>query len=398
MLTRLRPVALLALAFLTLWTTFTAAAPRQEASLPGVLVGGLDGSWRSVAQGAFQLTGMDAANARLRFPASRPVLPEDGFTAQLVSGDVVHGTIADGGEEALGLRVRAGAVVSLPIESMRLLRAVELRDQIGLDAPEAGDRLWRRVGKAFDRIDGLLVGFSTMGVTFEGQLGESEYPWNEVGALWIEPLGELEAASGTGRVAVDLVDGSRLRGAFERFESGKLFLDVGAKSKLVLESSGILEVNLDDARLRFVSDLAFESVGPPGLFGDDLGLMVPPVRDRSVVGTPLLAREQAYAHGLGVHAPSRLRIEWKGGGVLRGKVAIDDSVKRLSVDGAVIFRVHLDGKQVFESKELTVKSGVVTLPAIDLTDHQVIELEVNEASRSVMGDRADWLDLCITQS
>ena len=229
MLTRLRPVALLALAFLTLWTTFTAAAPRQEASLPGVLVGGLDGSWRSVAQGAFQLTGMDAANARLRFPASRPVLPEDGFTAQLVSGDVVHGTIADGGEEALGLRVRAGAVVSLPIESMRLLRAVELRDQIGLDAPEAGDRLWRRVGKAFDRIDGLLVGFSTMGVTFEGQLGESEYPWNEVGALWIEPLGELEAASGTGRVAVDLVDGSRLRGAFERFESGKLFLDVGAK-------------------------------------------------------------------------------------------------------------------------------------------------------------------------
>ena len=83
---------------------------------------------------------------------------------------------------------------------------------------------------------------------------------------------------------------------------------------------------------------------------------------------------------------------------MRGKVAIDDSVKRLSVDGAVIFRVHLDGKQVFESKELTVKSGVVTLPAIDLTDHQVIELEVNEASRSVMGDRADWLDLCITQS
>lgn len=409
MSTRLHPATFFALvlaalvalgASLPAVAAWTSSGPQTPAEgLPQIQVGGLDGAWRSVPLGPFRLTAMDAANARLRFPASQAVQPENGFTAQLIWGDVVHGTIASsasGGEEALALRVRAGAVVDLPIESMRLLRAVELRDQVGLDAPEAGDRLWRRVGKAFDRIDGLLVAFSPTGVVFEGQLGEREYPWSELGALWIEPLGEVAAPGGEGRVAVDLVDGSRLRGAFERFENGKLFLDVGAEDQLVLDGTGMLEVNLDDERLTFVSDLPFTSVGPPGLFGDDLGLVVPPVRDRSVMGTPLLARGRAFAHGIGVHAPSRLRIDWTGGGVLRGAVAIDDSVERLSVDGSVVFRVHVDGKPVFESKPLSVTTDVVTLPAIPLKGAKAIELEVDEAALSVMGDRANWLDLRIT--
>ena len=265
-----------------------------EAGPTEVRIGGLDGGWRTTPLGPLRLTTLNAATARLRFFGNAAVLPDAGFTVRLLSGDTIHGTVASGDEAVLGLRVRGGAEVALPIEAVRELRAVDLRDQVGLDAPEAGDRLWRRVGEAFDRVDGLLVAFGSAGVTFEGQLGEREYPWTEVGALWVEPLGGAPVFdAGDRSVAVDLVDGSRLRGGFERLENGKLFLNVGDEEALVIDAAGILEVNLDDTRLAFVSELAFQPVGPPGLFGDDLGLRVPPVRDRAVVGTPLMARGAA---------------------------------------------------------------------------------------------------------
>lgn len=391
---RLRPTALLALVLVALWGS-AFALPRTQDAQPQVEVAALGGPWKRLPLGTFRLTAMDAANARVRFPGNAAELPTAGFTVQRLSGDVVHGTIAGGSDEALELRVRGGAALALSIESIRSLRAVDLRDQVGLDAPDGGDRLWRRVGEAFDRIDGLLVAFGPAGVTFEGQLGEREYTWNEVGALWIEPLGELEDESGG--VGVTLVDGSRLHGGFQRIENGKLFLDVGADAALVLDTSGVLELDIDDERLAFVADLPFVDVGAPGLFGDDLGLVMPPQRDRSVVGSPLAARGRVFARGLGVHAPSTLRLEWKAGGTLRGAVAIDDSVEQLMVDGSVVFRVRVDGERVFESKELTVNSALVELPAIDLEGHSVIELEVAEASQSVMGDRANWLDLRITQ-
>lgn len=383
-----------------LFASLTPALQDQdpEAGPTEVRIGGLDGGWRTTPLGPLRLTALDAGTARLRFPGNAAVLPDAGFRVRLLSGDTVHGTVADGDEAVLGLRVRGGAEVALPIEAVRELRAVDLRDQVGLDAPEAGDRLWRRVGEAFDRVDGLLVAFGPAGVTFEGQLGEREYPWSEVGALWVEPLGGAPTFdAGARAVAVDLVDGSRLRGGFERLENGKLFLDVGEEDALVFDTAGLLEVNLDDARLTFVSELEFERVGPPGLFGDDLGLQVPPVRDRAVVGTPLMARGTAFARGVGVHAPSRLRLDWTQGGTLRGAVAIDDSVQRLAVDGAVVFRIHLDGELAFESKELTVNSPLVPLPTLDLTGKRTLELEVDAASGSVMGDRANWLDLCITR-
>jgi len=111
----------------------------------------------------------------------------------------------------------------------------------------------------------------------------------------------------------------------------------------------------------------------------------------------LSANGKRFAHGIGVHAPSRLAFDWSAGGTLRGAVAVDDSVRRTAAKGSVRFRIYLDGELAFESAELSSVGAAVELPGLSLAGKRRVELEVDAASDSVMGDRANWLDLRITQ-
>jgi hypothetical protein len=155
---------------------------------------------------------------------------------------------------------------------------------------------------------------------------------------------------------------------------------------------------LDDPRLVFLGDLPYESLGPAGLFGDDYGLAWPPRLDRSVGGAVLRVAGRPFARGLGVHAPSRLAFDLPPGGALRGAVGVDDSVLALPAEGSVIFRLHWRGAVVWESPELSSGDAPLELPALDLAAGGRLELEVDPASDSIMGDRADWLGLRIVRA
>lgn len=396
--------------FSLLWLVLAVALPGALAALPLVTqdassqglveLEGLDGTTRAVPLEGFSLAGLDEQSARVRFRTEREPEPgKGGFVLQLLNGDRVRGDALAGGEESLRIEIVGGTKLDFRIDSFRALFSGELLGrEAELPAPESGDRLWRKVGSGFDRIDGFLVGFSASGLSFEGQLGEREYPWAEVAALWVESLGAppSQAAPEGARVAVDLADGSRLRALFAGISDGQVGLKTADGADVMLPIDAVLELNLDDRRLSFVSALPFESLTSGGLFGDEFGMQYPPRRDLSVLGGPLVVRGQHYAHGLGVHSPSRLALDWSQGGYLRGFVALDDSAQRTATGGSVIFRIRLDGKLAFESSELSSKAAPVELPGLELAGKRRIELEVDPASDSVIGDRADWLDLRIT--
>ena len=362
----------------------------------------LDGTRRTLGLEGLELPEWSPGSARLLFPtgpSSGGTRAPDGFRLELLNGDRVHGRVVGGSQEELRLEVLGKAQVSFPIDRFHsLLSAADLSRAGELGPPETGDRLWRRVGDGYDRIDGLLVGFAKTGLTFEGQLGEREYSWTEVAGLWIEAFASEPAPSGSRpRVAVDLADGTRLRGEYLGLSGGRLTLGTGPTVRVDLPLETLLEVDLDGAALRFVSELPFEDVGPGGLFGDEFGMRVPPRRDASVLGGMLSANGKRFAHGIGVPAPSRLAFDWSAGGTLRGAVAVDDSVRRTAAKGSVRFRIYLDGELAFESAELSSVGAAVELPGLSLAGKRRVELEVDAASDSVMGDRANWLDLRITQ-
>jgi len=60
-----------------------------------------------------------------------------------------------------------------------------------------------------------------------------------------------------------------------------------------------------------------------------------------------------------------------------------------------VFRVFVDGKQVFESETLHGGDAPKALPKIALAGAKELVLEAGDAGDGFAGDRADWLELTL---
>jgi len=376
-----------------------AATSAATLDAPKVDVEALDGTRSALDLDGLELDSLGPERALLRFPAgAAPRTPDGTLELRLRAGDRVLGRPLGGGEERLELELVGGMAVGFALEDVDVLFADADRERLaGLAPAEGADRLWRRAAGGYDKLDGFLLGFAAEGVEFEGELGVSLVPWPELAALYVVELEPFEAGDSTGQVAVDLVDGSRLRGAFAGLSEGILHLDRGGDAPLELAVGHLLQLALEDPRQVFLGALPFEELGPGGLFGDGFGLPWPPRVDEAVGGGSLRVGGTVHARGLGVHAPSRLAFDLEPGGLLRGAVGIDDSVLDLPAEGSVVFRLHWNGAAVWESATLSSGDAPVGLPALDLSAGGRLELEADPTDDSIPGDRANWLDLRVVR-
>ena len=264
-----------------------------------------------------------------------------------------------------------------------------------------GDRVYRRAGAGLDVIDGGIEEFTTGGVRIHGQnVGSKLVPWSEVAALFIEGLGATPSkakppGSGT-QVSLDLRDGGRLRGTLERLSAEGCRLATRNGEHVLVPAAAIALVLVEDGAVACLSSSPATSAPPSLPFGDDLGMRWDPRVDRSVTGGPLVVSDRTFPRGLGVHAPSRMT--WKLDGTwkhLRGSVAVDDEVLRLSSRGSVVFRVLVDGKPRFISKEMHGGDPPAAITPIELSGAQELELDVDAADGSIVADRADWLEMIL---
>ncbi|MCA8979160.1 MAG: NPCBM/NEW2 domain-containing protein [Planctomycetes bacterium] len=335
-------------------------------------------------------------------PPALVELGEDSIELELRNGGRLNARLQGGDGERLDLQLVGETSLRVMIEELDALRFPARLPRGGRQALEpapVGDRLYRVAGEELDRIDGAIEAFEFEGLRFESDLGSKLYPWSEVAACFVEALDDSSSQDGEGTpVIVDLVDGSRLRAGFLRWDEDRLELRTSAGRGVALANSAISEVFFDDGRLRFLSDMTPIAVEEASPFGDELGLSWPHRMDRSVTGGPLTAGGRLWSRGIGVHAPSRLTFALDGAWrELRGAVAIDDEVLRLSAKGSVIFRVHVDGEQRFESPLLRGGDAVVELPRISVEGAHRVVLEVDLATELHVADRADWLGVVLVK-
>jgi hypothetical protein len=317
---------------------------------------------------------------------------------ELVGGERLIGELAGGGGDLLEVTLVGETRVPLSIDALLSLRfpaRLGSEDVARVERPEEGDRLYRRVGDRLDRLDGFVEAFDGEGVRFDSLVGSKQVPWSEVGALFIEPLADPESvAVSPRRVAVDLVNGSRLMGELGRADAAGISLDLAGGTAVRLPTDALLRLSVLDGRLAYLSDLEPAAFEGGSAFGDTLGLVWRPRVDRCVEGGPLLAGNRRVPRGLGVMAPTTLEWELEPGfRVLRGAVAVDASVRRLGLDGSVRFRVLVDGEERFASEWLGASRGAVALPEIELGDARRLRLVAEMGPDYNAGDRADWLDL-----
>jgi hypothetical protein len=187
-----------------------------------------------------------------------------------------------------------------------------------------------------------------------------------------------------------------LRGTLERLSAEGCRLGTRNGEHVLVPAAAIALVLVEDGTVACLSSLPSASAPPSLPFGDDLGMRWEARIDRSVTGGPLVASGRTYSRGFGVHAPSRMT--WKLDGAwkhLRGFVAVDDEVLRLSSRGSVVFRVLVDGKPLFTSKEMHGGDPPAAITPIELAGAKELELDVDAADGSIVADRADWLEMVL---
>ncbi|MQA28771.1 MAG: hypothetical protein GEU82_02880 [Luteitalea sp.] len=120
----------------------------------------------------------------------------------------------------------------------------------------------------------------------------------------------------------------------------------------------------------------------------------PAQRDRSngetagTDGSVLALNGQTFAKGIGVHAPSDLRLALAGGcSSFTASVGVDDEVGPL---GSVVFQVWADGLKLYDSGVLSGDSGTqdVNVDVSGRNDLQLLVLDAGDHSH----DHADWAD------
>lgn len=144
----------------------------------------------------------------------------------------------------------------------------------------------------------------------------------------------------------------------------------------------------------------------------------PPERGMSFGRKTLTIDNQKYERGLGGHAPAHLNIDLNGkASYFRAKIGIDQEIlnrfkydypeddlnfpryvydNRIDhydtlTDGSVVFRVLVDGDQVFESEVMTVKDKPVQVE-VNLKGAQTLTLVTDETSDGSFNDHTNWAD------
>ena len=340
--------------------------------------------------------------AFLRFTDLVPPEPLDPVTVceiKLSGGDLLLGKVEGLDAERLGLQPAGGKRLTIGVDDVLSLRfpARMRADEAPPVAPESGDRLYRLLPRGVDRVDGLLIGFSPQGVQFEGRVGERTYPWEDVAALFIEPLEDLAppVTEGQTRVRVNLEDGGHLTASLQGISPAGVVLHNG-REEVQLPLGLIAELLVLNDRYAFLGWLPVDAgparapFDPPG--AEPLGMVWRHRIDRAVDGAALQAGGRSWTRGIGVHAPSRLTWKLAGKwGRLRTWAGLQDPKRAGRVRGSVQFRIFVDGKQVYESALARGGDATLRIPDIPLTDAQVLVLEVDDGGDGPVMDRANWL-------
>ncbi|HWQ90276.1 MAG TPA: glycoside hydrolase family 36 N-terminal domain-containing protein, partial [Clostridia bacterium] len=111
--------------------------------------------------------------------------------------------------------------------------------------------------------------------------------------------------------------------------------------------------------------------------------------DRGVMGRPLSIGGKPFAHGVGTHGTSKLRVELNQNAArFVAQVGLDDSAEG---KGSVGFVVIGDGKVLWKSPVLT--GGQPATPvSVDVSKVNVLELRVTDGGDGTSHDHADWAE------
>ena len=292
---------------------------------------------------------------------------------------------ADGRPARLGVELSVGAVLELPLGTLRAVRhAGEGRVAPASfgndldDAPDNRDFLYVQRDGEQRRFQVTIAGMQADKVQFRLRDRELDYPLSDVlGIVFGNNTGFAADEQAPPRVAVDFDTGDHLEGRLLGLgESVRLRLDEGCD--VVIPSRRLARLAVASDRLRWLSDFeptveqtpAFDRVWPWTV-------------DRSVAGPGFQLAGETFGRGIGMVPRTLLTFDLGGEfDVFEATIGIDD---RGGPQAHAVFRVHVDGKVAFESDGRT-RGMTPERVRLELDKAKTLALEVDFGKNYDLGD------------
>jgi len=299
-----------------------------------------------------------------------------------ISDDVLTATWKRGASQSdlkLPLETVAALVFDLPAaktDRQRLLADLQT-------LPPGGDIVLLvngdRTQGEFEKLDGAFV-------ELKGTAGPLKLDRSRVRAIRFNP--ELTSALKVEgrRLAISLVDGSRLTATSAELRGSELKLTTPTKQALTLPLASIVSCHVYGSRVIPLADREPTEVS----FVPYLAARWPLIENANVLHGPLSLRGTEYVSGLGMHSRMSVTYALSGGErEFRATVGLDDCANGA---GSVRFAIELDGKRTWTSDELTGRSAPLDIPPVAVRGAKRLTLLVDFGQKADVSDYADWCD------
>ncbi|MDP7033944.1 MAG: NPCBM/NEW2 domain-containing protein [Planctomycetota bacterium] len=330
--------------------------------------------------------------------ASKAVAEEKKTRVELFNGDQFVGIFKGADEEFVHIDSIELGRIDLPLLSVRLIQFPirEGQDEIhNYEPPESKEQDVLYLRPDGDRLAGTLEGLDETSVTLTWDVsGEAiQKTWDQIARMQFGDQGFPVPTSSDLLAIIETADGARFQAKILSFRDRVLRVQSVYEDLPVLEVSlsSLVRATIRNGQFVYASDLE-ETYRFVPYFDGQLGFR----KDRNWGGGPMLLNGVQHAKGLGVH--SRSLLTYSLGGKyqrFRTVIGIDESVKLrekslpTSAHASVIFRVHVDGKVVFDSGLMSSRTGTLRVD-VSLEGAQEMVLEVDFGENAHVNDWANW--------
>lgn len=292
-------------------------------------------------------------------------------------------TLAD---DQFTITLSGGNTVSLSLDAVRCLRLEPDSSSVdtfreALAKPSADqDKIFVKVEKRVDTINGLIVGLDEKELTFEFEGEERKLPRERLYGIVLAQAGKPQSPS----AVVQLNNGSRLAGNVVGLDQGQLQLEVLGGTQASLSFDLVARIDVYSSRLAYLSEMEPVEVREEPV----LTLAKPWQRDRSVAGKTLTLGGKTFSRGLGVHAKSELVYELPDG--------FDTFVATVGIDAETQGRGDCEVAVLGDDRPLwkqRVKGNDAPQQVqVSLRGVKRLTLQVLPGADFDLGDHVDWCD------
>jgi hypothetical protein len=244
-----------------------------------------------------------------------------------------------------------------------------------------------------DQVHGIITAMDGTKVSVQTENGNTDVPLTSVKLIAFAAAAGKRQPHQSFRISLD--DGTAIAAQSISLDGNALHFTIpgNAPGTIDLAHVGAIE--------QINGPVSWLSVRPPSenvyLPFISPGQTWPARMDRSVIGDALRFRDQTFAHGIGVHAYSRLSWPLEGAWTaFRTQYAIDgDDAEALAAD--VTVRIKLDGKVVYEQPHV---HGGELSPVIvqQLEAAKTLTLEVDFGDRMDTRARLNWIEPALVKN